>query len=317
MKTSLLKIFTRIPLLATFFRFLKSIKIPGFQGLPFYDVITFFFQRFSESELQTRARAIAFSLFLAIFPAIIFLFTLIPYVPIENFQIQVLLLLKDFLPSSTYDAAYTTIEDIVSHQRGGLLSFGFFFALYVSADGISGIMIWFNKSFHGTHQRSQFKQQLIAVAITIALSLLVFVAIILGIGNEYAISFLVKHHLINNSIQYYLLQFLKWFILLSLCFSGIALLYYFGPSERKKIAFLTPGALFSTLLIVLTSLGFNFFINNFASYNKIYGSIGTLIIILIWTYLNALVLLIGFELNIAINKAHTSHKNRLTNIKKH
>lgn len=315
MNSKLLKIFSKIPFLESLFVFIKKIKLPGFQGLPIYDVLTFFFQRFNESELQTRSRAIAFSLFLALFPTIIFLFTLIPYVPLENFQIQVLLLLKEFLPSSTYDAAYTTIEDIVSHQRGGLLSFGFFFALFVSADGVSNIMKWFNKSFHGTHQRSGFKQQIIAICITIALALLMFTAIALGIINEYAISFLAKHHILTNSLQFFLLQFLKWLILLSLCFSGIALLYYFGPSERKKISYLTPGASFSTILVVITSLGFNFFINNFASYNKIYGSIGTLIIILIWTYLNTLVLLIGFELNISIYEANTSHKKRMTKVK--
>ena len=140
MNNKLLKLFSKIPFLESLFVFIKKIKLPGFQGLPIYDVLTFFFQRFNESELQTRSRAIAFSLFLALFPTIIFLFTLIPYVPLENFQIQVLLLLKEFLPSSTYDAAYTTIEDIVSHQRGGLLSFGFFFALFVSADGVSNII---------------------------------------------------------------------------------------------------------------------------------------------------------------------------------
>lgn len=316
MKSRLLTFFKRIPVLQTVYHFVKSIKLPGFQGLPLFDVLTFFFQRFSESELQTRARAIAFSLFLALFPTIIFLFTLIPYVPLENFQIQVLLMLKNFLPASTYDAAYTTIEDIVSHQRGGLLSFGFFFALFVSADGISNIMKWFNKSFHGTHQRAPFKQKIIAICITISLALLMFVAITLSIVNEYAISWLVKQHVLTNSIQFYLLQFLKWLILLMLCFSGIALLYYFGPSERKKVSFLTPGASFSTLLVVLTSLGFNFFINNFARYNKIYGSIGTLIIILIWTYLNSLVLLIGYELNISINEANTSHKKKVQHVKK-
>jgi membrane protein len=311
MNSKLLRLFTKIPLLESLFHFIKSIKLPGFKGLPLYEVMVFFFQRFNTSELQTRAQAVAFSLFLAIFPTIIFLFTLIPYVPLENFQIQVLLLLRDFLPASTYDAAYTTIEDIVSHQRGGLLSFGFLFALFVSADGVSNIIEWFNKSFHGSKKRKGFRQRLISIALTFSLALLMFVAITLGILNEYAITFLVKHNLLTNSLQIYILYILKWVILLGFCFTGIALLYYFGPSERKKISYLTPGTSFATFLIVLSSIGFNFFINNFGSYNKIYGSIGTLIIILIWVYLNSLFLLIGFELNIAINKAHTSHKKRL------
>jgi membrane protein len=310
MRVKLLRIFSKIPFLEKVFHFIKTIRVPGFNGLPIYDVVLFFGHRFSESDLQNRSRAISFSLFLALFPTIIFLFTLIPYVPIENFQVQVLLLLKEFLPSSTYEAAYTTIEDIVSHQRGGLLSFGFFFALIVSADGIFNIVTWFNKSYHGSQKRTRFRQRLIAIGLTVILAIFMFLAIVLGILNEVAITFLVKHSLVTNALQYYILQILKWLILIVLCFSGILLLYYFGPSERKKISFSTPGATLATILVIITSLGFNFFINNFARYNKIYGSIGTLIIILIWIYLNTLALLIGYELNISISRANSSHQKR-------
>ena len=174
------------------------------------------------------------------------------------------------------------------------------------------IMLWFNKSFHGSHQRSNMKQRLIAIALTIMLSVITFLAILMILANELAISFLVNHNLMTNGIQYYLLQVLKWIVIISLCFCGISLLYYFGPSERKKLNFVNAGSSLATLLIVLTSLGFNFFINNFATYNTVYGSIGTLIIILIWIYLNSLVLLVGYELNVAIEHATISRRNKIT-----
>ena len=311
MKANIYFYFLKIPFLKRILAFIKRITFPGFNRVPLYDVIIFFLRRFNENELQTRARAIAFSLFLAIFPTIIFLFTLIPYIPIENFQLQVLEMLKQFLPASTYESAYTTIEDIVSHQRGGLLSFGFFFALFVSADGILMLMLWFNKSFHGSHQRSMLKQRAIAIGLTIMLAIFIFLAISISLITEVAISFLFKHHLLTHGLQYYLLQVLKWVVTLALCFCGISLLYFFGPSEKKKLYFVNAGSSLATLLIILSSIGFNFFITNFSSYNKIYGSIGTLIIILIWIYLNSLVLLVGYELNVSIEHATNSRDKKI------
>ena len=303
----------RIPFLIRLIDLIKRIILPGFNRVPLYDVIIFFLKRFNENELQTRARALAFSLFLAIFPTIIFLFTLIPYIPIDNFQLQVLQMLKQFLPASTFESAYTTIEDIVSHQRGGLLSFGFVFALFVSADGILTLMLWFNKSYHGSHQRSMFKQRGIAIGLTIMLAFFTFLAITISIMTEVAISFLFEHHLLTHGLQYYLLQILKWVVTIALCFCGISLLYYFGPSKKKKVYFVNAGSSLATLLIILSSLGFNFFITNFGSYNKVYGSIGTLIIILIWIYLNSLVLLVGYELNVSIEHA-TNSRNKKINL---
>lgn len=283
--------------------FSKHLRLPGFEGLPLYDVGDFFIKRLNEGELQTRARAIAFSFFLAFFPTIIFIFTLIPYIPIQSFPDKLLLLISDFLPSSTYEAARETIEDILLHQRGGLLSFGFFFALFVSADGVMALMTWFNKSYHGKEQRSAWRFRLMAIGLTITLALLVFLAIGLIVTTEIIYYYLQDKQILVNFMQMALLSAGKWLILLLLCFSAISLLYYYGPSKHEKLRFISAGSSLATLLIVLTSLGFNYFITNFGQYNKVYGSIGTLIIILVWLYINSLVLLVGYELNVSIRKA--------------
>lgn len=281
----------------------KKLRIPGFEGLPLYDVLDFFIKRLNESELQMRARSLAFSTFLALFPAIIFIFTLIPYIPIQSFPEKLLTLISDFLPASTYQAARETIEDIILHQRGGLLSFGFFFALFISAEGVMNLMTWFNKSYHGKEQRSAWKFRWMAIVLTLTIALLVFSAIGLIVTTEIIYYFLEEKQILVNFMQLLLLTVGKWIILLMLCFSAISLLYYYGPSKHEKLRFISAGSSLATLLIVLTSLGFNYFITNFGQYNKVYGSIGTLIIILVWLYINSFVILVGYELNVSIRKA--------------
>jgi len=284
--------------------FTKRLRLPGFDNIPLYDVGQFFYKRINEGELQTRARSMAFSFLLALFPTIIFIFTLIPYIPIPDFQEKLLSLIQTLLPGDTYKAAKFTIEDIVKHQRGGLLSFGFFFALFVSADGVLAVMRWFNRSFHGKEERKPWKLRLMAIGLTITLAVFVILAITLLISSEIIYNYLSSKEMILDHLTHLLiLQIGKWVILLALCFSAISLLYYFGPSDEKKLRFISAGSSLATLLIVATSLGFNFFITHFGQYNKVYGSIGTLIIILIWLYINSLVLLIGYELNVAIKRA--------------
>lgn len=282
---------------------LRKISLPGFEGMHLYEVGDFFLQRLKEGELQTRARAIAFSFFLALFPTIIFIFTLIPYIPIPAFPEKLLLLIKEFLPSSTYEVAKGTIEDIVLHQRGGLLSFGFIFAIFVSSDGVLALMSWFNRSYHGKDQRKGWKKRIMAIGLTLTLSLFVFTAIGLLITSEIIFSYLEKKEILVHLAQVILLLLGKWTVLLLLCFSAISLLYYFGPSKHEKVKFISAGSSLATMLIIVTTLGFNYFINNFGQYNKIYGSIGTLIVILIWLYINLLVILVGYELNVSIRKA--------------
>ncbi len=281
----------------------KHLRLPGFEGLPLFNVGDFFIQRLRNNDLQTRAQSLAFSFFLALFPTIIFIFTLIPYIPIASFPEQLLLLLKDFLPANTFEAARETIEDILLHQRGGLMSFGFFFALYISADGIMALMTWFNRSYHGKEQRPGWKKKIMAIGLTLTLASFVFLAIGLILTFEFIYYYLEEKKIFVSLMQLILITAGKWVILLSLCFSAISLLYYFGPSEKDKLRFISAGSSLATLLIILTSLGFNYFLTNFGQYNKVYGSIGTLIVILIWLYINSFVLLIGYELNVSIKKA--------------
>lgn len=286
----------------------KKIRLPGFDGMNVHDVSGFFFVHLAEGEVQSRARSIAFSFFLALFPAIIFLFSLIPYVPVAGFQDKLLNLIKDLLPPNTYEASRMTIEDIIKNQRGGLLSFGILFTLYVASNGFASLINAFNQTYKRKIVITTLRLQLNAIWMTLFFSVLVILAIALLVTSEIALNFLVEQiHLKNNRVAVYLLIAGKWIILVALCFTAVSGLYYFGTAKNIRYRVISAGSTLATILIILTSLGFNYFIIHFGQYNKVYGSIGTLIIILMWIYFNCLQLIVGYELNAAIDRAKRHH----------
>jgi membrane protein len=281
----------------------KKLVLPGFNDLPVYNVATFFVKGITKGDITSRASSLSFNFFLALFPGIIFLFTLIPYVPINNFQDQLLNMIKDVMPRNAYQATRETIEDIIKHQRGGLLSIGFITALYFSTNGIHAIIGAFNKTYHAIETRSGFKQRLVSIMLTMILFSLLLIAIAIIIFGEISIHYFTEKGLLENIFTFYLILAAKWITILVLLIFAFSILYYFGPAKKGKWRFISPGSLLATILSILTSLGFNYFVNNFGQYNKLYGSIGTLIVVLLWIYFNSIILLIGFELNASIDHA--------------
>lgn len=284
-------------------RIADSIKYPGEEKISLLNIGTFFITGLMQGDIQARARSIAFDFFLAIFPAIIFFFTLIPYVPIDGFQERILELLQQLLPPYTFEAAKLTIEDILNQQRGGLLSFGFIFAMYVSTNGIHSMIEGFNQSYHGIEVRSGFMQRMVSILLTLVLSIIVITSIILIFIAEYATNLLTEHDLIIQNPKMPFLRTGTWIILIIMSLVMISCLYYFGPSKKNRRPFISVGSVTATSLLIITTLAFNYFIGNFSQYNKIYGSIGTLLIIMLWIYFNSLQLIIGFELNASIENA--------------
>ncbi len=275
----------------------------GFAGIPIYYVASYFFKGIAEGSLTTRASSIAFNFFLAIFPAIIFIFTLIPYIPIDNFQEELILLIADVMPQNAYSTIQETLEDIIRNQRSSLLSLGFVAALIFSTNGISSMISAFNASIHVKESRTWLEERFISIVLVIILAFLLTTAIILVAFSHYFTDFLVSHNFITSDGTLLLLILGKWIIILGLFFFTISFLYYFAPARRRRWRFFSSGATFATIFCIIGSLGFSFYVNNFGQYNKLYGSIGTLIVILMWIYYNALILLTGFELNISIQHA--------------
>lgn len=279
----------------------KRTTIPGFNGLPIYSVLDFFIKEIQKEHLNTKSSSLAFSFFLAIFPGTIFLFTLIPYVPINNFQDQLLDLLLKGLPSSTQDVVQGTLSDIIKNQNSGLLSFGFIAALFFSTNGIVALMRNFNKASLLQETRTGWQKRKIAILLAFLISIFLIIGVTLVIAGSFIISFLKKKSIIKGWIVVYSLIGLNWIVIILMFFGVISLLYYYCPATVKKFKFISAGSTLATVLSIITSIGFAYYVNNFASYNKLYGSIGTLIVIMIWLYLNSMILLIGFELNASID----------------
>jgi membrane protein len=284
-------------------KFTSHLIIPGFDGMSLYSAASFFFRGIWQGSISTRAAALSFTFFLALFPAIIFFFTLIPYIPIHGLQNTLLTLLQNLLPKVAYTSALSTIEDIIKRQHGKLLSIGFITAVFFSTNGINAIMRAFNNSIHVKETRSFFKQKLIAIILVIIVSTLTLIAITLITGGSNFLRYLSVEGFIHRQFIFYTLMICKWLIIVVLFFFTVSFLYYFAPSWHGRFRFISPGSTLATFLFILTSIGFNFYISHFASYNKVYGSIGALIIILLWIYFNAIVLLFGFELNASIKNA--------------
>ncbi|RZL69183.1 MULTISPECIES: YihY/virulence factor BrkB family protein [Pedobacter] len=291
-----------------FIEWTKGCVLPGFSPLPLYTVATFFFREIGKDTLVNKSSSLAYSFMLAIFPGIIFLFTLIPFIPIKGFQDQLLNLIELVLPHNAYDAFESTLKDIVKNQNTGLLSFGFLSAIFFATNGVKNLMKAFNKSSLIIETRGWLKQRLIAFVLTSVICLSIIVCISAMAIGEVALNYIKGELHIKDSLAVYAINITRWALLAILYFITISILYRYGPSHTKKWKLFSAGSWLATILAFLTIWGFSYYINHFASYNKVYGSIGTLIVVMIWLYLNSLILLIGFELNASVDVSKRSVK---------
>ncbi len=281
----------------------KKITLPGLQGIRVYTTLSFFIKGFSSKDINTRASAIAFNFFLALFPATIFFFTLIAYIPVENFKDEIFNFIATITPKNAFEVIQSTLSDILKKRQGGLLSLGFFLALYFSTNGINSLISAFNDYSDVIEVRSGWKQQLAALWLTLYVALLVVITIVLTIVGNITLDFLHGRNFLGDSFEYYALLFTKWLLTILFIYCLISGLFYYGPSKKRKWAFFSAGSTLATILSLTTTYGFMFYVNNFNSYNKLYGSIGTLIVIMLLIFINSMVLLIGFELNVSIDRA--------------
>ncbi len=280
----------------------KTASFPGFEGIPIYDVIVFFFRGIIKGSLSTRASSIAFHFILALPPAIIFLFTLIPFLPVDNFQSGLLSFMVSVLPENVYMYFEKFLADMFI-KRKALHILGFLTALFFATNGINGMIVAFNATFHSIETRKWWERRLIAAILVIILFTLITTAVSLIIFSRLVVRKLVELEIFRKDLTYYLLLTGKWIIIVAFIFFAVSFLYYLAPSRKMKWKFYSTGSTFACLLIIFTSLGFSAFINNFGRFNEFFGSLGTLMVILLWLYLNAIALLIGFELNTSIKNA--------------
>jgi membrane protein len=278
----------------------KKIVLPGFDGIPLYDVTVFFVKGLNEGYITSRASAISFNFFLAVFPTLIFFFTIIPFIPITNFQQSLLDIIRDFLPDTAYATVQTTVEDIITRPRGGLLSVGFVLSLYFATNGINSLMEAFDNTYHTIETRTAIKQRMVAIFLVVIITFLLIISIGLITFGTLLLSMILPEHILASNVYFSVIVVLKWLITIAMLFFAISFIYYFAPAKRRHFRFISAGSTLATILIIIITLGFNFYVDNFSKYNVLYGSIGTLLVVLLWIYFNSFSMLIGFELNASI-----------------
>ena len=278
----------------------KRIIVTGFEQVNLFQLLQFLFKQLNTIGLYDRASAISFNLIMALPAGFLFLFSIIPYFP-KSFKIktQILSVFKDISPNtSTYRFILDIINDLLS-QHVGIFSFGFLLLLFYASNAMTGIIRSFDKSIM---QNKPFflHQRMRALRLTLILMLLVFASILVLIGQDQLTTLLRDVFDIKRKTILPYWNMIRWTVIILLLFYGNAFIYKFAPHVKEKWSLLSPGAILSTVLMLLTTLGFSYWVNNFGSYSKIYGSIGTVLVVMTLIYINALILLIGFELNVSI-----------------
>ncbi len=282
--------------------FTMKLRPWGFEGLSLYSVATFFFEGLQKGALTTRAAAISFRFFLAIFPVLIMLLSLIPVIPIADFQDDLFASIRDFFPGDTFSLVEETVADLINKSHNTLFSIGFVLSVFYASSSVNAVLQGFNESYNISDKGNVVIIRLISVLMVLILSIFIFVAVILIIFSGVTFEWLVAKGIVSND-DVILLEFAKWVISLLLIYASITILYNVGDFEHRRWKTFSAGATLTTLLLIITSIGFAWFVNNFASYNKLYGSLGTFLLLMIWVNLNSNILLIGFELNTSILRA--------------
>lgn len=278
-------------------------------GVSLADIGTLLIEKIFFYDIDQRAAAVAYNFTLAVFPTILFVFTLIPYFPIPNMESQIMNFMHDAMPESLYEFAAATIYDIISRKQGGILSFGFVLALLTATNGMGALMTAFNMVDHTSENRGFFKAKGIALLLTVLLSTVLFLAVLVIIVGGFLVDWLHETIFFGDNFTVFALDALRYLVMFFAFTLAVAIIYRFAPKTHHRWRFFNLGSIIASMLIILVTYGFSFYLSQFGSYNKLYGSIGTIIALMIWFYLVALLLIFGFELNTSIWRAKHQKRN--------
>ena len=290
----------KIPVIRQLVVFLQTIKLPWLHGLSLYDLLKMYGVGIIDGAVSYRATAIAFSFFMALFPFALFILNLIPFIPIEGFQDDFLGFVQQSVPPTTYDAIFKIINDILHNSNSGLISTGFFMAIFLMANGVNAVLGGFENSHHVIHKRHFFRQYFISVALSILLSLILIITVSAIIIFEVLIQKTKIQDVLSDKIH--IIELSRYAFVIAMILITTSLLFKFGIKQQRKIPFISIGSVFTTILIIFSSYIFGVWVIKFSQYNELYGSIGTLLVVMFYIWINSMVLLLGFDLNAIINK---------------
>lgn len=291
-----------------YLRLIKTLKVIKIrQGkASLYRILIIFIDKIGDNKLLDRAYGVAFNFTLSLFPAIIFLFALIPFIhefiPTVN-QEEILHFLQDVMPQTVYAVMRDTINDTVQIRREGLISFGVLFALFLATNGVNSLMQTFNMSYKTVEKRSFLQTRIIALFLTILLAFALIVGVVFLIIGQILLNWVLEMGMVTKDFLVFIIILLRFVVVFIIFYSAIGAIYYWGPAIHAKWRYFSLGSILATSLCLLVSFGFSFYVANFGTYNKLYGSIGAIIALMIWQWLMSFILLLGFEFNACIDRA--------------
>ena len=290
----------KIPIIRNIVHVLDRIKLPYLEGLSFYALLKLYIIGIIEGALSYHASAVAFSFFMALFPFALFILNLIPYIPIDGFQADFLHFVRQGVPPNTYDAIEAIVNDILNNSHSGLVSSVFILSIFLMANGLNGILGGFESSRHVLEKRGFLQQYLISLALSLLLSILLIVTVATIVFFEVIIQKTMIQDVLSDRIPLIILGRYAFVIMMILI--TVSLLFRFGTKQVNKPSFITIGSVFTTILVIISSYFFGIWVIRFSKYNELYGSIGTLLIMMFYIWINCMILLLGFELNSIISK---------------
>ena len=290
----------KIPVLRQLILLGKKIKLPWLYGLSLYDLLELYFIGIIDGAVSYRATAIAFSFFMALFPFALFILNLIPFIPIQGFQEDFMGFVQQSVPPTTYDAISKIINDILHNSHSGLISTGILMSIILMANGVNAVLGGFESSSHVTLKRKYFRQYFIALGMSILLSLILIITVAIIVVFEVFIQKTKIQDVLSDDIP--LIEMGRYIFVITMILMTTSILFKFGTKQEFKRSFISIGSVFTTILIILSSYFFGIWVVKFSKYNELYGSIGTLLIVMFYIWINSMVLLLGFELNATIHR---------------
>lgn len=277
----------------------RNVSLPGNKGVPLYDVVSYLLRGIANGDLWRASKGLAFSFLMALPPLLIFMFTLIAFLPFDGLQDELLFQLQQIIPEKVFAPLADTINDVMGHKHKSLLSIGFIASIILAANAVHGMMMYF--SDRSKERRKFLKRYPLCILLVFLLYVMVVLMLVLMLGYKTILMWLFKKGLlVHGSFTFWVIGIGRWVILVAMALLTLSCIYYIIPLKKQRVGFFSSGAVFATIMFMLLSWGFKVYISNFEQYNLLYGSIGTVLVIMLWLFLNCLVIMLGYELNTAI-----------------
>ena len=285
---------------------IKNIKLFGFSGLSFYDLYVFLKSSLKNNNYSFKSSAIAFDFFMAVFPAIIFLITLLPVIPIPNFQEILLDEIRLITPSNAYDLFEITLNNLVNNKYYGLLSIGLILVIYYSSNALNTLIDVLNDSHLIKKEYKTIKQRLLAISLFLKFSFLIILSVVVNFGVNRITNYVIPSE--DNYLITFLVLIVKWLMIIYFLILAISIIFRYAQSDDLKVKFINAGTLSTVMVIIISSISVSYFFNNFSNYNKVYGSIGGLLITLIWIRICCFITVVGFDLYMKVGLKEKKNK---------